>query len=527
MNSCGIWSLCVLAIGLSGMSVAPAWGQCDLEAVRSEAERSLPEFKVQEVRVDAGTVTVLFARRSGTGTFAISMQARGTRLFSSVMDPDGAAEVARIQRVLSGWQGRDDMQRTLVQCSDTGSDAPMGYPQAGLFSAAEGALRAHRSAAGGPRLPFYVVVVLTALAVAYLCAKYLSVRIPLRWLLGRLATGLTLLLVSFFVSAVLVELAIRVLGIDDRLVSGALQFSAANTEIHRPSLDPFLHYELRPGASGHWDNCQGRSPYSITIDDFGARKPSHPFAKDRGVFRVLAFGGSTMHGACVNDDETIPAVMERTLNTGRRPAEGLRFEVWNFGTSGYTLAQAARQAREKLQILQPDLILVQLHNLSPRCFILGEDTVAPGLAPVGLWAVIRNEPGIANEQFAVPFVPPVVHEIAFDHSAFYRALVAGAKRRGYLGFECPACLELDAEEAEALSREAESRGIPVAYLVIPNDHDRTFWNRFLSRPSERLIDLYRPGRDPDFYEVHPRAPQLAEVAVALMEELRSRHLLPD
>jgi hypothetical protein len=331
------------------------------------------------------------------------------------------------------------------------------------------------------------------------------------------------MLVSLLVSLALVEPAIRLLGIDDRLVSSALQFTAANTRIHHASRDPFLHYELKPGASAHWENCH--DPYSITIDDFGARKPTHTAAKGRGVFRVLAFGGSTMHGACVNDNETIPAVMEARLNAAPRPAGAPRFEIWNFGTSGYILAQAARLAREKLQALQPDLIIVQLHNLSPRCFILSEE--AAGVAPAGLSAVVREEPGFANEQFATPFVPAEFHEFAFDRSALYRSLAAWAKRRGFLGPECPACLELDAEEAEALSREAASRGIPVVYLVIPGDHGRGYWNRFLSRPNERLIDLYRPGRDPDFYEVHPRAPQLAEMAVAVIEELRARRLLPE
>ena len=50
------------------MAIAPAWAQCDLEAVRSEANRILPEFEVKEVNADAGTVTVLLAKRSGTGT---------------------------------------------------------------------------------------------------------------------------------------------------------------------------------------------------------------------------------------------------------------------------------------------------------------------------------------------------------------------------------------------------------------------------------------------------------------------------
>jgi hypothetical protein len=199
----------------------------------------------------------------------------------------------------------------------------------------------------------------------------------------------------------------------------------------------------------------------------------------------------------------------------------------SFGISAYILAQAARLAREKLQVLQPDLIVVQLHNLSPRCFILSEKSGAAGVAPPGLSAVVRKEPGFANEQFATPFVPAEFHDFAFDHSALYQSLVALAKLHGFLGDGCPACLELDAEEAEALSREAESRGIPVAYLVIPGDHDKGYWNRFLSRPNERLIDLYRPDRDPDFYEVHPRAPQLAAMAVAVIEELRARRLIPD
>jgi len=44
------------------------------------------------------------------------------------------------------------------------------------------------------------------------------------------------------------ELAVRVLDLDDRLVERAL-FAVAAPGLHRASVDPFLHYELRPGVT--------------------------------------------------------------------------------------------------------------------------------------------------------------------------------------------------------------------------------------------------------------------------------------
>ena len=167
---------------------------------------------------------------------------------------------------------------------------------------------------------------------------------------------LALLGSSTLLSALLLEGAVRLSGIDRRLLERALYYQLADPPVHRVSADSFLHYELRPGS--RLQHCEERDCAMVTSNAAGARGPERDVARTPGTFRVLFFGGSTTYGANVGDDQTMPAALERILN--RDAPSGLHTEVWNFGTSAYTLAQAAWLARHKLDTLRPDLVLVQL-----------------------------------------------------------------------------------------------------------------------------------------------------------------------
>jgi len=180
-----------------------------------------------------------------------------------------------------------------------------------------------------------------------------------------------LILSSLLITLALLEGVFRLGAIDLRFVRSALFYQEADLDVHQCSSDPFLHYELKPGASMQGIR-PGGVPTRITIDERGARYPSHAVRKEPGTFRILCFGGSTMYGAGVNDDETIAAALEARLNrlsAEDHSAAPRRYEVWNFGTSAYTLGQAAYLARHQLAVLNPDLIVVQLHNVGRRPFL--------------------------------------------------------------------------------------------------------------------------------------------------------------
>ena len=95
--------------------------------------------------------------------------------------------------------------------------------------------------------------------------------------------------------ALLLDGAVRLLGVDRRLVERALYYQFADPPVHRASGLGFLHHEFRPGASHR--TCDVRGCAVVTINAAGARGPDRAVARTRGSFRVLFFGGSTTYGA--------------------------------------------------------------------------------------------------------------------------------------------------------------------------------------------------------------------------------------
>jgi hypothetical protein len=336
---------------------------------------------------------------------------------------------------------------------------------------------------------------------------------------------LLLVVAATLVALLAIEVWIRFTGLDHRFVVRVVYFQGADLPAHRVSADSFLHYELKPGA-----HYEGSSPnprfYEVNIDEFGARFPTHEETKAPGTFRVLAVGGSTLYGAGVNDEETIPAALERRLRAGIRTDRATpRFEVWNFGTSAYTLGQATHLARRKLAELDPDLILVQHHNRGQRAFLGYQDPSADSVSPAQLAA----DPYLYAEQFyQVRVLPPAVHQALLAHWATYRTTAAAAQLFFGVRWRCDDfCNRLSADEARLLDREAAVRHVPVVYFAIPAE--RGAWGPdivYPELPASRYIDLYRPDRDESFYEVHPPAPILDEYAALLLEELRARGYVP-
>ncbi len=322
-------------------------------------------------------------------------------------------------------------------------------------------------------------------------------------------------------------------------------FQGADLSVHQISQDSLLHYELKPSSEFEGFNPFSHPPrtYRVSIDENGARRPGHAAVKPPGTFRILAFGGSTLYGGSVNDPDTLPAALERRLNSSElaqrsdpkgsgpaegsltqpTPAAGLRFEVWNFGVSAYTLGQAAHLARQKLPVLSPDLILVQHHNRGCWPFLM-PDGYQPETYPPDL---LTADPNFYQEYFSPPKrIPEGVHGFLMKHCATYRCLIVATAKH-------PACNEalaerLSADEARLLSREAERRRVPVVYLAIPADQQRLLRTTIFPELSDdRFVDLFEPDREPDFYDVHPRPDILDEFARLLVNQLRAHHLLPN
>lgn len=325
-----------------------------------------------------------------------------------------------------------------------------------------------------------------------------------------------LLAASTVVSALCLEGALRALRVDRRIVARALYYLVTDPPVHRVAADPFLHYELRPNASHQ--SCDAHGCGTVTINRHGARGAAHDFARTPATFRVLCVGGSTTYGAGVGDPQTMPAALERDLARDAPPDR--RVETWNLGTSAYTLAQAAHLARTRLDALRPDVVVVQLYNRGRRAFLPwapGDDVVA--------WFDLDAE--LVPENFsAPPFVTSRVHRRAMRSLALYR--VARALWRQ---MEPPVDAAygdaLSRREAAALTAAATARGVAVVYVAIPALRGAvTARDVFPTLDPSRFVDLYAPGREALYYEVHPPAPYLAEYAERVALTLHTLGLAP-
>lgn len=334
---------------------------------------------------------------------------------------------------------------------------------------------------------------------------------------------------STVVALALAEMLAQSLSIDQRLLTASLFFQGADVEVQRISADPALHYELAPGTS--CDCSIGGPPYRVTIDEHGARYPTHPLAKAPGVYRIMCVGGSTVYGGAVDDAQTIPAALERQLNAGT--AAQRHYEAWNLGTSAYMLRQAARLARTRLEDVRPDLVLVQLFNNGRRAFLMPPSHDALDYD----WHALLADPDFFTEQFAFPWwLPSRLSEPLARRSALARAAIAVVPGFGP-NLRCDWCEQRDQDAARALSSAAEARGIPVVYYAIPATRCAPDGTPEPHRPSPgtdsvypgldagRFVDLFQANREPAFYKVHPPPPILEEYARLLIAELRARGLL--
>lgn len=334
---------------------------------------------------------------------------------------------------------------------------------------------------------------------------------------------------STVVALALAEMLARSQGLDQRLLIPSLFFQGADVAVHRISADPALHYELAPGTS--CDCSIGGPSYRVTIDEHGARHPTHPLAKAAGVYRILCVGGSTVYGGAVDDGQTIPAALERQLNSATKTTR--RYEAWNLGTSAYMLRQAAHLAHTRLEDVRPDLVVVQLFNAGRRAYLMPPSNDAHDYD----WPALVAGPDFFTEQFVYPsWLALELAEPLLRRSALARAGIAVVPGFGP-NLRCHWCEDRDRDEARALSSAAEARGIPVVYYAIPATRVGRDGKPEPHRPSPgadsvypgldatRFVDLFQADREPAFYEVHPPPPILEEYARLLVAELRGRGLL--
>jgi hypothetical protein len=140
------------------------------------------------------------------------------------------------------------------------------------------------------------------------------------------------------VALVLAEAALRLFGLGP-------QIGVVYRELFQLSKNPVLRYELRPGAA---DGAH-------TISAAGHRGEDIPKSPPPETFRIAALGDSVTFGLGVERELAWPQLLESLLYEAAAAAP--RFEVLNFGVTGYDVLQVAESARVLALRYQPQLLV--------------------------------------------------------------------------------------------------------------------------------------------------------------------------
>jgi hypothetical protein len=160
------------------------------------------------------------------------------------------------------------------------------------------------------------------------------------------------------------------------------------------------------------DRRKPQLPYRVEIDSLGYRGAEFPRAKEPHEVRLLIAGDSFVYGDFVNDDETLPALLERDL---RSRCNNVR--VINAGLGGATIADEAMMIRRSA-VLAPDLVVL----------VFFENDVTD-LAETPLWTRLAAHRR-AKSRFPASLVYPILRRTALWQLAL--AVEAGLQARGSL-----------------------------------------------------------------------------------------------
>ncbi|MDD4980529.1 MAG: hypothetical protein PHC54_04560 [Candidatus Omnitrophica bacterium] len=115
--------------------------------------------------------------------------------------------------------------------------------------------------------------------------------------------------------------------------------------IYRKSSNPYLRYELIPGAKSG----------GISINSDGFRGREYSIAKPDGTLRIIMLGDSETFSFMLPEDDSLPKQLENLLN---KKFHFLRYEVLNFGVEGYSTFQELEMFKTKGIKYNPDLVIL-------------------------------------------------------------------------------------------------------------------------------------------------------------------------
>ena len=115
--------------------------------------------------------------------------------------------------------------------------------------------------------------------------------------------------------------------------------------IYRKSFNPYLRYDLVPGAKSG----------NVSINSGGFRGPEYPVQKAANTFRILMLGDSETLSILLPEKDSLAAQLQEILN---KKSPGKHYEVLNFGVEGYCTLQELELFKTKGIKYNPDLIIL-------------------------------------------------------------------------------------------------------------------------------------------------------------------------
>jgi hypothetical protein len=148
---------------------------------------------------------------------------------------------------------------------------------------------------------------------------------------------------SVLVAFLLIEAAVRLLGLADHLVTDPV-FVAGDS--------PNVRYHYKP-------NLQARTMGNteLVTNSLGFRDIEYPAAPPEGAVRLVVLGDSFTLGHAVPFEDVFTEVMERDMSRRVSPA---RVEVINFGVSGFAIEDAVGVYLDIASSLRPRIAVLAL-----------------------------------------------------------------------------------------------------------------------------------------------------------------------
>jgi len=115
--------------------------------------------------------------------------------------------------------------------------------------------------------------------------------------------------------------------------------------IYRKSSNPYLRYELIPGAKTGY----------ISVNSDGFRGPEYSITKPANTFRIIMLGDSETLSFMLAQSDALAAQLESLLN---QKSGSVRYEIFNFGVEGYNIFQELELLKTKGLKYNPDLIIL-------------------------------------------------------------------------------------------------------------------------------------------------------------------------